>query len=97
MSRFHYEPPILERFPGIVGGLLLATGVRNGPTPPSLAEAFGVEQAATRERLGVTPLSEGPPRAPRRGALPALRVDTMPYRSASEATILPLTHQGDHA
>ncbi len=95
MSRFHYEPPILGRFPGIVGGLLLATGVRNGPTPPSLAEAFGVEQAATRERLGDTPLSEVPSLAAWRRAFRAFGVDPTQYRSAAEALIRRLMKQGE--
>src|SRR3990172_3851963 len=40
VASFRYDPDILERFPAVVGGVIHATGVHNGPTPPRLAAAF---------------------------------------------------------
>ena len=57
MSSFAYDAEIIERFPGIVGGVIHATGVTNGQAPPTLAETFAAEQAAVRGQIGETPLS----------------------------------------
>lgn len=95
MARFRYEPAILERFPGIVGGVIQATGVRNDRTPPGLREAFAVEQAAVRARLADTPLSEVPSLAAWRRAFRTFGVDPTQYRSAAEALLRRLTKQGE--
>jgi DNA/RNA-binding domain of Phe-tRNA-synthetase-like protein len=95
MPSFAYEPEILERFPGIVGGVLHATGVTNGPTPSSLAAAFTAEQAAVRARIGETPLSEMPSLAAWRRAFRGFGVDPTQYRSAAEALLRRLTKQGE--
>ena len=58
MTYFRYDPAILERYPDVVGGLILACGLMNGPTPPALREAYAAEQAAVIARLGQTPLSQ---------------------------------------
>jgi hypothetical protein len=34
VTLFGYHSSIVERFPTVVGGVILATGARNGPTPP---------------------------------------------------------------
>jgi DNA/RNA-binding domain of Phe-tRNA-synthetase-like protein len=95
MPSFRYDPAILERFPGIVGGIIHATGVMNGPTSPELAEAFAATQAAVRGRIGVTPLSELPTLAAWRRVFRAFGVDPTQYRSAAEALLRRLTKQGD--
>jgi DNA/RNA-binding domain of Phe-tRNA-synthetase-like protein len=95
MARFRYDPAILERSPGIAGGVIHATGIRNGPTPPDLAAAFAAEQAAVRASLGATPLSELPTLAAWRRAFRAFGVDPTQYRSAAEALLRRLTKQGE--
>jgi DNA/RNA-binding domain of Phe-tRNA-synthetase-like protein len=95
MALFRYDPAILERFPGIVGGVIHATGVTNGPTPPGLVEAFAATQAAVRTRIGETPLSEIPSLAAWRRAFRAFGVDPTQYRSAAEALLRRLTKQGE--
>lgn len=95
MSLFHYEPEILARFPGIVGGVIHAGGVSNGPTPPALADAFAVEQAAVRARIGESALSEMPALAAWRRAFRGFGVDPTQYRSAAEALLRRLTKQGE--
>lgn len=94
MASFRYDPAILERFPGIVGGVIQATGVRNGPTSPGLAEAFAAEQAAVIARIGATPLSEIPSLVAWRRAFRSFGVDPTQYRSAAEALLRRLTKQG---
>jgi DNA/RNA-binding domain of Phe-tRNA-synthetase-like protein len=91
---FQYGPALIERFPNIVGGVIHATGVRNGPTPATLREAFDAEQAAVLARIGQTPLSELPSLAAWRRAFRAFGVDPTAYRSAAEALLRRLTKQG---
>ena len=95
MASFRYESPVLERFPGIVGGVIRATGVSNGPPPRGLAEAFFAEQETVRTRIGDTPLSEIPSLAAWRRVFRAFGVDPTQYRSAAEALLRRLTKQGD--
>ena len=95
MGLFRYEQEIVERFPTIVGGMLQATDVANGPTPPRLAEAFISEQAGVRGRLGATPLSELPELAAWRRVFRGFGVDPTQYRSAAEALLRRLTKQGE--
>jgi DNA/RNA-binding domain of Phe-tRNA-synthetase-like protein len=95
MSSFAYDTEIIERFPGIVGGVIHATGVTNGPTPSTLAAAFAAEQAAVRARIGDTPLSEIPALAAWRRVFRGFGVDPTQYRSAAEALLRRLTKQGE--
>jgi DNA/RNA-binding domain of Phe-tRNA-synthetase-like protein len=95
MSSFAYDAEIIERFPGIVGGVIHATGVTSGPTPPTLAEAFVAEQSAVRRRIGETPLSEIPALAAWRRVFRGFGVDPTQYRSAAEALLRRLTKQGE--
>lgn len=92
---FRYDPAILDRYPDLVGGMLLARGVANGPTPPALAEAYAAEQAATLARLGDTPLSQLPSLAAWRAAFRAFGVEPTQYRSAAEALLRRLTKSGN--
>jgi DNA/RNA-binding domain of Phe-tRNA-synthetase-like protein len=94
VARFRYDEEVIARFPGIVGGVLHATGITNGPTSPALAAAFAAEQAAVVDRIGTTPLSEIPSLAAWRRAFRAFGVDPTQYRSAAEALLRRLTKQG---
>ena len=94
-SLFRYDPAIVERHPGIVGGVLVASGVRNGPASDHLRDAFRAEVAAVIERIGTTPLSEVPALAAWRRAFRAFGVDPTQYRSAAEALLRRLTKQGE--
>ncbi len=95
MSGFRYDAALLERFPAIRGGVILARGVQNGPTPPDLLEAFAAEQRATLARLGDTPLSEVPSLEAWRRAFSVFGVKPTQYRSAAEALLRRLTKKGD--
>jgi DNA/RNA-binding domain of Phe-tRNA-synthetase-like protein len=94
VTLFRYDPDIVERFPTVVGGVIHAQSVVNGPSSPDLAEAFAAEQRAVLERLGDTPLSEVPSLAAWRRAFRGFGVDPTAYRSAAEALLRRLTKQG---
>lgn len=91
---FRYDPAILERYPDMVGGVILARGVTNGPTPPALQEAYAAEQAATIARIGATPLSQLPSLAAWRAAFRGFGVEPTQYRCAAEALLRRLTKAG---
>jgi DNA/RNA-binding domain of Phe-tRNA-synthetase-like protein len=91
---FAYAPEIVERFSSVVGGVIHATGLTNGPTPPELLTAFEAEQAAVIARIGDTPLSELPSLAAWRRTFRAFGVDPTGYRSAAESLLRRLTKQG---
>ena len=91
---FSYDPAITARFPTIVGGVIHAVAVTNGPSPAELVEAFRAEQATVLARIGDTPLSELPSLAAWRRAFRAFGVDPTAYRSAAEALLRRLTKQG---
>jgi DNA/RNA-binding domain of Phe-tRNA-synthetase-like protein len=94
MTLFRYDQAVLDRFPAIIGGVLRADSVGNGPSPPGLGEAFTAEQRGVIERLGDTPLSEVPSLAAWRRAFRGFGVDPTAYRSAGEALLRRLTKQG---
>jgi DNA/RNA-binding domain of Phe-tRNA-synthetase-like protein len=95
MILFRYDSALLEKFPATRGGVILAQGLNNGPTPPALADAFRAEQETVLQRIGDTPLSELPTLAAWRRVFTAFGVKPTQYRSAAEALLRRLTKQGD--
>ncbi len=95
MFAFQYHPEILARYPTIVGGVILAQDLTNGPTPDSLRAAFQVEQQTVLRRIGHTPLSQIESLAAWRSAMRAFGVEPTQYRSAAEALLRRLTKKGD--
>ena len=95
MLSFQYHPDILSRYPQVVGGVILARGVRNGSTPEPLQAAYLAEQQAVLARIGDTPLSELEPLAAWRSAFRGFGVNPTKYRSAVEALLRRLTKKGD--
>jgi DNA/RNA-binding domain of Phe-tRNA-synthetase-like protein len=95
MSTFRYHPDIINRYPDLCAGVIIARGMINNPSPELLREAFLTEQRATLERIGDTPLSEIPTLAAWRAALRAFGVNPTKYRSAPEALLRRLTKKGD--
>ena len=92
---FRYDDAVLERFPAIVGGILEARGVTNGPAPPQLRAEFAEEQRAALDRIGDEALGALPSLAAWRRAFTAFGVEPTRYRSAAEALLRRLTKQGD--
>src|SRR5512137_145912 len=92
---FGYHPDLLKRYPDICGGVILAQGLNNGPTPPDLLQAYQTEQRATLYKIGRQPLSEIPSLAAWRAAFRLFGVDPTKYRSAAEALLRRLSKKGD--
>jgi DNA/RNA-binding domain of Phe-tRNA-synthetase-like protein len=92
---FRYDPAILARYPHVVGGVVLARGLANGPTPAALLDAYSAEQHATLARIGDTPLSQIASLAAWRGVFRGFGLDPTQYRSAAEALLRRLTKKGD--
>lgn len=92
---FRYAPEIIGRFPDVTGGVILAGGLTNGPTPAPLLAAYHAEQEAVRARIGETPLSQLPALAAWRGAFRRFGVEPTQCRGAAEALLRRLTKKGD--
>ena len=95
MALFRYDRAIIEAFPAVVGGVIHASGVTNGPSPAALADAFRGEQATVGRWLADRPLSELPTLAAWRRVFRSFGVDPTQYRSAAEALLRRLTKQGE--
>lgn len=92
---FAYHPEVLARFPTIRAGVVWADGVRNGPSPPPLSEAFRAAQAETRAALEGVALAEVPSLAAWRRVFAGFGVKPTQYRNAAEALLRRLTKQGE--
>jgi DNA/RNA-binding domain of Phe-tRNA-synthetase-like protein len=95
MLAFQYHPELINRYPQVVGGVILAHGLKNGPTSEALKEIYFAEQQAVITRIGNTPLSELEPLAAWRSAFRNFGVNPTKYRSAVEALLRRLTKKGD--
>jgi DNA/RNA-binding domain of Phe-tRNA-synthetase-like protein len=95
MADFCYHPDLLQRYPNLCGGIILASGMQNRPTPPELLDAFLTEQRLVLSRIGDTPLSEFPSLSAWRSAFRGFGVEPTKYRSAAEALLRRLTKKGD--
>jgi DNA/RNA-binding domain of Phe-tRNA-synthetase-like protein len=95
MTVFQYDSGILAHYPTVVGGVIIAQGMTNGPAPKELQAAFIDEQHVTLQRIGATPLSQIPSLAAWRTVFRSFGVDPTQYRSAAEALLRRLTKKGD--
>lgn len=92
---FQYTSDVAAAFPTVVGGVIYAPTISNGPTPPALLDQYIAEQRAASARIGDTPLSEIPALAAWRAAFRKFGVDPTGYRSAAESLLRRLTKKGD--
>ncbi len=95
MHGFQYDAALLEKFPTIYGGVIIAQDVENKATPAPLQEAFLAEQKAVLARIGDTPLSELPSIAAWRRTFSGFGVKPTQYRNAAESLLRRLTKKGD--
>lgn len=95
MSIFKYHPDILTRFPQVVGGVVWARDLQNGPAPDQLLAEYQDEQRKVSAQIGDTPLSELEPLAAWRTTFRAFGVNPTKYRSAVEALLRRLTKKGN--
>jgi DNA/RNA-binding domain of Phe-tRNA-synthetase-like protein len=92
---FSYDPAVLDRYPGINAGIVIASGLTNGPAPPALQERYGAAQKQVAERLATTPPAGLPSIAAWRRAFAAFGAKPTQYRSAAEALLRRLAKHGD--
>ena len=92
---FCYDPPVLERYPGIHAGIVTASGLANGPVTSALQERYRATQRDVAQRLETTPPAELPSIAAWRRAFAAFGAKPTQYRSAAEALLRRLAKQGD--
>jgi DNA/RNA-binding domain of Phe-tRNA-synthetase-like protein len=95
MPAFQYHPDIIAKYPEVVGGVLVATEMVNGPTPDALKTAYLDEQQAVITQIASRPLSELPTLAGWRTTFRGFGVNPTKYRSAIEALLRRLTKKGD--
>ena len=95
MNTFQYDKELVTRYPTTVGGVILAQGITNGPTPESLQTTYDAEQQAVIQRIGQTPLSQIASLSAWRGVFRSFGIDPTQYRSAAEALLRRLTKKGD--
>src|SRR5437016_1927660 len=95
MVAFQYDPTLAAAYPSLVGGVIVASQVHNGPSPDALSAEFLAAQKDTIARIGATPLSELPSLAAWRGVFRSFGIDPTQYRNAAEALLRRLTKKGD--
>jgi DNA/RNA-binding domain of Phe-tRNA-synthetase-like protein/ribosomal protein S18 acetylase RimI-like enzyme len=92
---FAYDRAVAAEFPTIRAGVLHATGLRNGPSPSALLDAYRAEQRAAAERLSATPVAELPSIAAWRRVFTRFGAEPTRYRNAAEALLRRLAKHGD--
>jgi DNA/RNA-binding domain of Phe-tRNA-synthetase-like protein len=92
---FAYDTAVSQRYPTIRAGVVHATGLTNGPSPPELADAFRAEQRAASERLQATAIADFPSIAAWRRAFAQFGAKPTQHRCAAEALLRRLDKHGD--
>lgn len=92
---FAYDRDLVEEYPTIRAGLVHATGLANGPTPPGLRDEYQAEQRAAAERLSSTALADLPSIVAWRRAFTRFGAKPTQYRNAAEALLRRLDKHGD--
>ncbi|TQM43950.1 DNA/RNA-binding domain of Phe-tRNA-synthetase-like protein [Pseudonocardia cypriaca] len=92
---FRYDRAVLDRYPDVRAGVVVAAGLTNGPTPPALFERYRTAQKEVADRLATTPPAALPSIAAWRRAFAAFGAKPTQYRSAAEALLRRLGKQGD--
>ena len=92
---FAYDDAVTERYPTIRAGVIHATGLANGPSPPALLDEYRAEQRAASERLKATAIADLPSIAAWRRAFTGFGAKPTQYRNAAEALLRRLAKHGD--
>ena len=95
MAHFQYDQKIIENYPALRAGVVVATGVQNPRSPDALRALYFAEQEKVKARIGKTPLSELESLSAWRRAISAFGVSPTKYRSAAESLLRRLTKKGD--
>lgn len=92
---FTYDPQVIDRFPTIRTGVIHATGLDNGASPPELINLYREEQRMRAAFLAETPIAEIPSIAAWRRAFSGFGVKPTQYRNAAESLLRRLSKAGD--
>jgi DNA/RNA-binding domain of Phe-tRNA-synthetase-like protein len=92
---FAYDNAVAERYPTIRAGVIHATGLANGPSPPDLLDEYRAEQHAASERLNATAIADPPSIAAWRRAFTRFGAKPTQHRNAAEALLRRLAKRGD--
>jgi len=92
---FAYAEQLAEQCPTLRAGLLHASGLTNGSSPPQLLAAYDTEQQAAAQRLQATPAAEMPSIAAWRRAFTRFGATPTKHRSTPEALLRRLASHED--
>jgi hypothetical protein len=92
---FAYDDAVTERYPTIRAGVIHATGLANGPSPPALLDEYRAEQRAASESLKATAIADLPSIAAWRRAFTGFGAKPTQFRNAAEALLRRLAKHGD--
>lgn len=89
---FTIDDEIFRRFPGYMRGVVVAHGVRNGPSPLALIEALRAAEVTLRGKLNIDELSEQPRLKSWREAYRLFGAKPSEFRSSIEALARRVLH-----
>jgi DNA/RNA-binding domain of Phe-tRNA-synthetase-like protein len=92
---FAYDDAVVERYPTIRAGVIHATGLANGSSPPELLEEYRAEQQAALTRLKATAIVDLPSIAAWRRVFTRFGAKPTQHRNAAEALLRRLAKHGD--
>jgi DNA/RNA-binding domain of Phe-tRNA-synthetase-like protein len=92
---FAYDDAVAQRFPTIRAGVIHASRLANGLSPPELLEAYRAEQQAASERLKATAIADLPQVAAWRRVFTRFGAKPTQHRNAAEALLRRLAKHGD--
>ena len=92
---FAYDEAVVRRFPTIRAGVLHATGLVNGKSPPELLDEYETEQRAVSGKLETTAVADLPSIAAWRRVFAGFGVKPTRHRNAAEALLRRLSKHGD--
>jgi DNA/RNA-binding domain of Phe-tRNA-synthetase-like protein len=95
LAMFGYDQAVTERYPAIRAGVIEATGLSNGPSPPGLLAQYRAGQQAACARLAATAIADLPSIAAWRRAFTRFGAKPTQYRNAAEALLRRLAKHGD--
>jgi DNA/RNA-binding domain of Phe-tRNA-synthetase-like protein len=92
---FGYDETVAAQYPEVRAGVIHATGLANGPSPPDLLGEYRAAQQAAAARLAATPIADHPSVAAWRRAFTRFGAKPTQYRNAAEALLRRLAKHGD--
>lgn len=95
MTFFQYSEKIIQNYPNLVGGVIVADNLSFPSMSQALSTAYADEQKVVKARIGDQPLSELLSLAAWRKAFSAFGVSPTQYRNAAESLLRRLTKKGD--